>query len=71
MNRLPNKKNKIIPYELWYKKKSYLGYLKVSECEVVMKFMKPEMKRFGERRIDFIFIIGYVVDSKDYTFFIL
>ncbi|GJT76095.1 zinc finger, CCHC-type containing protein [Tanacetum coccineum] len=42
LNRIPNKRNMITPYELWTKKKSNLNYLKVWGCRAVVRL--PELK---------------------------
>ena len=35
LNRIPNKRNKVTPYELWHKKTSNLSYLKILGCRAV------------------------------------
>jgi len=70
LNRVPNKRNKITPYELWNKKKPNLNYLRVWGCRAVVKLPDPKKKSLGERGIDCIFI-GYVEHSKAYRFYVI
>lgn len=35
LNRIPNKRNKVTPYELWHKKTPNLSYLKIWGCRAV------------------------------------
>ncbi|KAD3640743.1 hypothetical protein E3N88_29966 [Mikania micrantha] len=70
LNRTPNKKNKITPYELWKKKPPNLNYLKVWGCRAIVRLTEPKRKNLGERGIDCIFI-GYAENSKAYRFYVL
>ena len=63
LNRVPNKRNRTTPYELWYKRKPNLSYLRVWGCRAVVKLTNPKRKTLGERGIDCIFI-GYVENSE-------
>ncbi|KAK4397498.1 Retrovirus-related Pol polyprotein from transposon TNT 1-94 [Sesamum angolense] len=65
LNRVPNKRNKVTPYELWYKKKPNLNYLRIWDCRVVVRLPESKKKSLGERGIDCIFI-GYAEHSKAY-----
>nr|GEY32995.1 zinc finger, CCHC-type [Tanacetum cinerariifolium] len=67
---VPNKKNKITPYELWTKKKPNLNYLRVWGCKVAVSFPDPKMKTLGERGIECIFI-GYAEHSKAFSFYVI
>ncbi|GKE41266.1 zinc finger, CCHC-type containing protein [Tanacetum coccineum] len=49
LNRVPNKRNKTTPYELWYKKRPNLSYLRVWGCRVVVRLPDPKRKTVGER----------------------
>jgi transposase InsO family protein len=49
LNRIPNKKNPITPYELWYKKKPNLHCLHVWGCRAVVRLPNPKIKTLGER----------------------
>ncbi|KAL0342432.1 UNVERIFIED_CONTAM: hypothetical protein Scaly_1905800 [Sesamum calycinum] len=62
---VPNKRNKVTLYELWYKKKPNLNYLRIWGCRAVVRLPEPKKKNLGERDIDCIFI-GYVEHSKAY-----
>ncbi|KAL0417138.1 UNVERIFIED_CONTAM: Retrovirus-related Pol polyprotein from transposon TNT 1-94 [Sesamum latifolium] len=70
LNRVPNKRNKVTPYELWYKKKPNLNYLRIWGCRAVVKLPEPKKKSLGERGIDCIFI-GYAEHSKAYRFYVI
>ncbi|GJS93160.1 zinc finger, CCHC-type containing protein [Tanacetum coccineum] len=68
LNRVPNKKNKITPYELWTKKKPNLNYL--MGCREVVKLPNPKLKTLGERGIECIFV-GHVEHSKAFRFYVI
>ncbi|GKB82643.1 zinc finger, CCHC-type containing protein [Tanacetum coccineum] len=70
LNRVPNKNNKITPYELWYKKRPNLSYLRVWGCRAVVRLPEPKKKNLGEKGIDCIFI-GYAEHSKAYRFYVI
>ncbi|GKD18677.1 zinc finger, CCHC-type containing protein, partial [Tanacetum coccineum] len=65
LNRVPNKMNKTIPYEHWYKKRPNLSFLQVWGCRAVVRLLDSKRKTLGEKGIDCIFI-GYVEHSKAY-----
>jgi len=69
LNRVPNKKNKITPYELWYKRKPNLNYLRVWGCRAVVRLPQPKIKTLGGRG-NCIFI-GYAEHSKAYRFYVI
>lgn len=70
LNRVPNKRNKVIPYELWTKRKPNLNYLKVWGCRAVVRLPDPMLKTLGERGIDCIFV-GYAERSKAFRFYVI
>ncbi|KAD3337285.1 hypothetical protein E3N88_32805 [Mikania micrantha] len=70
LNRIPNKKTKVTPYELWYKKVPNLHHVRVWGCRAVVRLTTPKMKTLGERGIDCIFI-GYVEHSSVYRFYVI
>ena len=70
LNRVPNKRNKDTPYELWFKRKPNLTHLKVWGCRAVVKLTEPKRKTLGEKGIDCIFI-GYAQNSNAYRFYVL
>ncbi|GJX22610.1 zinc finger, CCHC-type containing protein [Tanacetum coccineum] len=70
LNRDPNKRNMITPYELWTKRKPNLNYLRVWGCSAVVRLPDPKMKTLGERGIECIFV-GYVEHSKAFRFYII
>ncbi|GKA94609.1 zinc finger, CCHC-type containing protein [Tanacetum coccineum] len=69
LNRVPNKMNRITPYELWTKRKPNLNYLKVWGFREVVRLPDLKLKTLGERDIEFIFV-GYVEHSKAFRFYV-
>ncbi|GJX27995.1 zinc finger, CCHC-type containing protein [Tanacetum coccineum] len=70
LNRVPNKRNKTTPYELWYKKQPNLSFLRVWGCRAVVRLPDPKRKTLGEKGIDCIFV-GYAKHSKAYRFYVI
>nr|GEY41278.1 zinc finger, CCHC-type [Tanacetum cinerariifolium] len=70
LNRVPNKWNKITPYELWTKRKPNLNYLRVRGCRAAVRPPDPKLKTLGERGIECIFV-GYAEHSKAYKFYVI
>lgn len=70
LNRVPNKRNKITPYELWKKRKPNLNYIKVWGCRAIVKVPEPKRKKLGERGIESVFL-GYAENSKAYRFMVV
>ncbi|GKE90724.1 zinc finger, CCHC-type containing protein [Tanacetum coccineum] len=70
LNIVPNKRNKITPYELWTKRIPNLNYLRVSGCREIVRLPYPKLKTLSERCIECIFI-GYVKHSKAFRFFVI
>nr|GEW68070.1 zinc finger, CCHC-type [Tanacetum cinerariifolium] len=69
-SRVPNKRNKIIPYEPWTKRKLNLDYLRVWGCRAVIRLPNPKLKNLGKRGIKCIFV-GYAEHSKTYRFYVI
>ncbi|GKE22404.1 zinc finger, CCHC-type containing protein [Tanacetum coccineum] len=63
LNRVPNKRNRITPYELLTKRKPNLNYLRVWGCRAVVRLSDSKIKTLGERGIECIFV-GYAKHSK-------
>ncbi|GJZ75160.1 zinc finger, CCHC-type containing protein [Tanacetum coccineum] len=70
LNRVPNKRNKITPYELWTKRKQNRNYLRVWGCRDVVRLPDPMLKTLGERGIECIFV-GYAKHSKAFRFYVI
>ncbi|GJZ35330.1 zinc finger, CCHC-type containing protein [Tanacetum coccineum] len=70
LNRVPNKRNKTTPYELWYKKRPNLSFLRVWGCRAVVRLPDSKRKTLGEKGIDCIFV-GYAEHSKAYRFYVI
>ncbi|GJS76439.1 hypothetical protein Tco_0726320 [Tanacetum coccineum] len=70
LNKVPNKRNKITPYELWTKRKLNLNYLRVWDCRAVVRLSDSKMKTLGERGIECIFV-RYVEHSKAFKFYVI
>ncbi|GJX97819.1 zinc finger, CCHC-type containing protein [Tanacetum coccineum] len=60
LNMVPNKRNRITPYELWTKRKPNL---RVWGCRAVVRLPDPKLKTLGERGIECI-LFGYAEHSK-------
>ncbi|GJZ08491.1 zinc finger, CCHC-type containing protein [Tanacetum coccineum] len=67
---VPNKRNKTTPYELWFKKRPNLAFLRVWGCRAVVRLPDPKQKTLGEKGIDCIFV-GYAEHSKAYRFYVI
>ncbi|GJR77094.1 zinc finger, CCHC-type containing protein [Tanacetum coccineum] len=70
LNRVPNKRNMITPYELWTKRKPNLNYLRVWGCKEVVRLPDPKLKTLGERGIKCIFV-GYAEHSSFSFLFVI
>ena len=70
LNRVPTKRNKATPYELWKKRKPSLSYFKVWGCRAIVRVPEPKRKNLGERGIECIFL-GYAQHSKAYRFMVV
>jgi len=70
LNRIPSKRNKITPYELWYNESPKLSFLRVWGCRAVVRLTEPKRRNLGERGIDCIFV-GYAEHSIAYRFYVL
>ena len=69
LNRVPNKRNKITPYEIWCNNPN-LNYLKVWGCRAIVKLTELKRKTIGKKGIDYIFI-GYAEHRKAYSFYVI
>ncbi|GJW09641.1 zinc finger, CCHC-type containing protein [Tanacetum coccineum] len=69
-SKVPNKRNRITPYELWTKRKPNLNYLRVWGCRAVVRLPDPKLKTLGERGIECIFV-GYAEHSKAFRFYVI
>nr|GEU54217.1 hypothetical protein [Tanacetum cinerariifolium] len=58
LNKVPNKRNKVTPYELFYKKRPNLSYLRVWGCMAVVRLPELKKKNLGEK----------VIESRDAMF---
>ncbi|KAJ9556935.1 hypothetical protein OSB04_011549 [Centaurea solstitialis] len=70
LNRVPKKRNKLTPYELWHKKVPKLSYLRIWGCRAVVRLTDPKINNIGQRGIDCVFI-GYPENSKCYRFYVI
>nr|GEW96148.1 hypothetical protein [Tanacetum cinerariifolium] len=70
LDRVPNKRNMITPYEIWTKKKPNLNYLRVWRCKAVVRLYGLKLKTLGEKDIECIFV-GYVEHSKAFRFYVI
>ena len=44
LNRVPNKRNKVTPYELWHKKAPNLSYFRIWGCRAVVRLPEPKRR---------------------------
>nr|GEX07433.1 zinc finger, CCHC-type [Tanacetum cinerariifolium] len=70
LNKIPNKRNMITPYELWTKKKPNLNYLRVWGCRAVVRLLDPKLKSLDERGIECIYV-GYAEQFKAFRFYVI
>ncbi|GKB55574.1 zinc finger, CCHC-type containing protein, partial [Tanacetum coccineum] len=70
LNRVPNKRNKITPYEIYIKRKTNLNYLRVWGCRAVVRLTELKLKTLSERGIQYIFV-GYAEHSKAFRCFVI
>jgi len=70
LNRVPNKRNSITPYELWNKTKPNLSHFRVWECRAIVKVLEPKKRKLEKMGIECIFI-GYTEHSNAYRFMVI
>ncbi|GJZ49520.1 zinc finger, CCHC-type containing protein [Tanacetum coccineum] len=70
LNKVPNQRNMITPYELWTKRKLNRNYLRVWGCRAVVKLPDLKLKTLGEKGIECIFI-GHAEHSKGFRFYVI
>ena len=64
-NRIPSKKFKVSPYELWKGRKPNLRYLRVWGCLAFYRVTDPKRIKLGPRALKSVFV-GYAQHSKAY-----
>jgi hypothetical protein len=64
-NRIPSRKFKVSPYELWKGRKPNLGYLRVWGCLVFYRVSDPKRTKLGPRVVKSVFV-GCAENSKAY-----
>ena len=64
-NKVPSKKIKVSPYELWNGRKPNLDYIKVWRCFVFYRVVNPKRIKLGPRVMKSVFV-GYAENSKAY-----
>ncbi|CAM8920561.1 unnamed protein product [Rhodiola kirilowii] len=70
LNRVPNKRGRVTPYEIWYNKKPKLNHIRVWGCRAVVRLPIPKHKTLGEKGVECIFI-GYAHHSMAYMFYVI
>ncbi|CAM8966649.1 unnamed protein product [Rhodiola kirilowii] len=70
LNRIPNKRGSITPYEMWFNKKPSLNHIRVWGCRAVVRLHIPKHKTLGEKGVECIFI-GYAHHSMAYKFYVI
>lgn len=69
LNRIPNKKDLITPYEHWKVRTPRVNYLKVWGCLAKVGILGPKKRKIGPKTIDVVFI-GYALDSNANRFLV-
>ena len=69
LNKIPNKKNDVTPYELWKGRKPSYKYLKVWGYLAKITIPNPKKGKIGPKIVDCVFI-GYVNNSSAYWFIV-
>ena len=64
-NRIPSKKTKTSPYEIWKGRKLNLSYLRVWRCIAYYRVPDPKRTKLGPRALKSVFV-GYAKNSKAY-----
>ena len=64
-NRIPSKKTKTSPYEIWKGRKPNLSYLRVWGCIAYYRVPDPKRFKLGPRALKSVFV-GYAENSKAY-----
>ena len=64
-NRIPSKKFKVSPYELWKWRKPNLSYLRVWGCLAFYRVTDPKRIKLGPRNLKSV-LVGYAQHSKAY-----
>lgn len=64
-NRIPSRKTKVSPYELWKGRKPNLNYLRVWGCLAFYRVPDPKRTKLGFRALKSVFV-GYAENSKAY-----
>ena len=66
LNRAPSKSVEMTPYELWFRKKPKLSFLKVWGCDAYVKKFQPDKL---EPKSEKCIFIGYPNEIVGYTFY--
>ena len=56
LNRVPHKKSKLTPFELWKGHKPNLGYFKVWGCLAFVRLTDPKIPKLGVRTTTYAFL---------------
>ena len=67
LNKVPHKKTKLTPFELWKGHKPNLGYFKVWGCLAFVRLTDPKIPKLGIRATTCTFL-GYALNSMSYIF---
>ncbi|GJR97209.1 zinc finger, CCHC-type containing protein [Tanacetum coccineum] len=68
--KVPYKRNRITPYELWTKRKPNLNCLRVWGYRAVVRLHDSKLKTLGKRGMECIFV-GYVEHSNAFRFYVI
>ena len=68
LNRVPHKRTKLTPFELWKGHKPNLGYLRVWGCLAYVRLMDPKIFKLCKKVTTCAFL-DYASNSTTYRFF--
>ena len=66
LNKVPHKKTKLTPFELWKGHKPNLRYFKVWGCLAFVRLTDPKIPKLGVRATTCAFL-GYAINSTTYS----
>ncbi|KAD5960670.1 hypothetical protein E3N88_12142 [Mikania micrantha] len=63
------KSHNLTPYEIWHKRKPFIGYLKPFGCQCTILNTKDHLAKFAEKSVEGFFV-GYSSHAKAYRVYI-
>ena len=68
LNRVPNSKTNISPYEFWKNRKPNVSYFRTWGCLAYVRIPNPKRSKLASRAYECVFI-GYATNSKVYRYY--